>query len=477
MKTVAERRLEASWEAVVLLLGLVLASVGAPAHAGSWNDSSRLATAECLADQGTWSIDESVFVAVPAPGTAPPPYPPDDRALMTYGTRDKLRIRGHFYSDKPPVAALLLAAEYRAWRAVSGASMRSRADRACALLTVGSSGLAYVLALWCLFRLGGVLELALPWRLLLTASLAVGSLAWPYALAINGHELLLAVTLAMLLLMAGLARVGAPALGRIAALGALGGLGYTLDLGAGPVLLVGAGLWVLWRVRRVRAVALFSAAALPGLVLHHTLNYVVAGSWVPANAVPAYFDWPGCPFDATSMTGRWNHPGPGSFLLYALALLAGKKGFLLHNPPLLLALVGPPLLLRLRRLRETPELLLGLVWSVGIWLLYAATSRNSSGLCCSVRWFVPLLGPGYFTLAVLLRDCPRVHAQFLTLAVGGVALAAPMAWYGPWMRHMVPGYWFLVAATLTAWGVTAWRSREVRQKPGQEQDREVRQAA
>ena len=72
-----------------------------------------------------------------------------------------------------------------------------------------------------------------------------------------------------------------------------------------------------------------------------------------------------------------------------------------------------------------------------------------------MRWFVPLLGPGYYALAVLLRDRPRAFPQFAALAVGGVALAAPMAWHGPWMRHMVPGYWPLVAGTLSTWGVAS----------------------
>ena len=53
--------------------------------------------------------------------------------LLAQGTQDKLFIRGHYYSDKPPVAALFLATEYRAWRAFTGESLlqpaRSRAVR------------------------------------------------------------------------------------------------------------------------------------------------------------------------------------------------------------------------------------------------------------------------------------------------------------------------------------------------------------
>ena len=148
MKTTAEQRVEASWEVVVLLAGLVLAIVGARDHAGSWNDGSRLATVESLVDHHTWAIDDSVFVVVPpAMRWTPSPYPTENEGLMDGGTKDKLFIKGHFYSDKPPVQALLLAAEYRAWQILSGDTFRSRADRVCRLLTIGSSGLAYMLAL------------------------------------------------------------------------------------------------------------------------------------------------------------------------------------------------------------------------------------------------------------------------------------------------------------------------------------------
>src|ERR1700722_334784 len=98
------------WDGWIIGLALALACVGAMNHASSWNDGSRLATVECLVDQHTWAIDHSLFVEVPpaSPGRVLP-YSADQTLLLQQGTLDKLCINGHFYSDKSPVPALLLA--------------------------------------------------------------------------------------------------------------------------------------------------------------------------------------------------------------------------------------------------------------------------------------------------------------------------------------------------------------------------------
>ena len=92
--------------------------------------------------------------------------------------------------------------------------------------------------------------------------------------------------------------------------------------------------------------------------------------------------------------------------------------------------------------------------------MYAATSNNYSGQCCSIRWFVPLLAPGYLLLAMLLRERPRFRADLLFLSLGGAFLAGLMWLEGPWMKRMVPGYWGWQGLALVGYvGLCAYRRR------------------
>jgi hypothetical protein len=447
--------------AVVLACAVCLAAVTARDHAGAWNDGSRLATVECLVDHGTLAIDNSIFVQVPEGPEAASPYPPDDILLRQRGTCDKLLIDGRFYSDKSPVPALLLAGIYRTWQWSTGLTARERPDLFCLVLTWASSGLAYVVAVWCVYRVGRPLGLDLSLRLLLTGSFALATVALPYAAYVNNHILLLGVCAALML---GVARLGEARQqgqtpwGWLIGLGSLGGLGYAIDLGAGPVILACTGLLVAGRCRRVAPVALFTVAALPWLVLHHAVNYAVGGTLEPANAVAEYFNWAGSPFTAQNLTGGWKHPGPVRFLLYSADLLVGKRGFLGHNLALfLLPVLG---MLERRRTAGWPEVLHAAFCCCGVWLIYAVNSNNSSGQCLSVRWFVPLLAPGYYLLAVCLRDYPCWRTDLLILSGWGAVMAGLGWWYGPWIKHMLPLYWPLQAAALLSWGgyrIHLWR--------------------
>ena len=467
-------------EWLIASVAVVLAVAVARPYAGGWNDGSRLATTETLVDRHTWRIDESTFVQVPDPGktNTPLPYDPSEPGLSEHGTLDKLFIAGHYYSDKSPVPALLLAGCYRVWQTATGWTAHTHPDRFCAAMTWFSSGMAYVVSVLCIYQLGRRLEMPLSLRLDLTSSFALATVALPYTHHVNNHILLLAVTSTLTLTTAKLRdrmRQGQASWRQFFAMGSLAGLGYTIDLGAGPVILLCTSLYVLsnclFNSPRSQKTSLrspchlftlspclvFALAVLPWLGLHHALNYSIGGSWKPANAMPEYFRWPGSPFHLRNLTGSWVHSGAGSFLLYAASMLAGKRGFLGHNLPLFLALPAAVVLLR-----RHPEIRRELLWAVGcfggIWLLYAATSNNSSGQCLSIRWFVPLLAPAYYVLALFLQRYPPYRVDFLVLSAWGVLLVLLMR-EGPWIRHMVPFFWPIQAAALLSWAFCRYLRR------------------
>jgi hypothetical protein len=451
----------ATW--FILTAACVIALVSARPYAGSWNDGSRLATVESLVDHGTLAIDRSIFVQVPPRQRPdePGPYPADDPVLQ-HGTRDRLYIQGRFYSDKSPVPALLMAGLYQGLQWATGLTARVRPDLFCYVMTVGTSGLAYLVAVWSVLRLGRQLRLPPGVGLVLAASLGLATVALTYTRHVNNHILLLGVTAPLLVCLVGLAdevRAGRLAGWRLVGIGSLAGLGYSIDLGAGPAILSATMVLVAYRVRAVRPIALCMLAALPWIVLHHAANYAIGGTLGPANAVPTYLATAGGGFTTQNMTGVWNHADVGSFLLYAASLLFGKRGFFGHNLPLFLTLPALVFLIR-RRPRELPEMLCALAWSVGTWLVYAAGSTNSSGLAASIRWFVPLLAPAYFLTALFLRERPGYYLDFIILSAWGVVMAAIMWWRGPWMPRMVPFFWPLQGAALLTWLVFRMRHKE-----------------
>jgi hypothetical protein len=426
-------------------LALLLALVSVRPYAGCWNDGSRLATVESLIERHTFAIDDSVFVRVPSQLS---PYG-EGPLLARQGTLDKMRIDGHFYSDKSPVPAVLMALCYAVWRALTGLTAAARPDLFCYVLSLLWSGLPYVVAVVSLDQIGRVLRLPAGRRWLLTLSFALATVAPAYVRHVNNHILFMGVAMPLMWQAALLAK-GRSGWKRLILLGLLAGFGYTIDLGVGPALLLCLLPLVAWRRPGILPVATVLLAALPWLAAHHALNYWVGGTWRPANANPEYFDWPGSPFPPQSLTGAWNHQNVGSLAVYALALLFGKHGFFGHNLPLFLLIAALPVFWRLRR-RAGPELSFVASWCGLSWALYAWASTNYAGQCLSVRWFVPLLAPAYYALAVLLRHSSRAAGELIVWSAWGAVLAGLAWWSGPWPRHMVPGFWTLNAGALTCW--------------------------
>lgn len=456
-------------EICLITAAALLALVSARDYAGGWNDGSRLATVESLVDRHTLVIDESIFVRSAGTANAPNPYTPGDEALRTRGTQDKLLIDGHFYSDKSPLPALWLALWYQVFQSSTGLVARDHPGLFVYLMTLVSSGIAYVVSVWSVWRLAARHGLPLPTCLLLATSLALATTMLPYARHVNNHILLLGVTALLTFALDCLAsprvwdlerlsRSTSPARCRLlsAAVGALAGIGYTLDLGVGPVLLVCTTAVVAYRTRSIGGMACFILAAVPWLAAHHAVNYSTGGTFGPANSVPEYLAWPGSPFNVQNMTGGLAHRTVGHFSLYAAALLFGKHGFINYNLPLYLALAGCAVAFK-RRVVELPEVVFAAVFSGGSWLLYAALSNNYSGSCCSIRWFVPLLAPGYYILVLFLRERPAFVRDLALLSLFGAILSVLLWWHGPWEGRVPLALWPLNAIALVVWVISRAR--------------------
>ena len=436
-------------DAAVLAAAVLVAVVSARPYADSSNDGSRLAAVEALVDQHTLAIDESIFVKVPPDGPRsrqPYPFHP-----LEEGTIDKIKVGEHFYSDKPYTLSLYLAGWYALLQKTTGLSARDRADLFCWWMTLLSSGAAYVAAVWCVYRMGRTVGLPLSRQLLVAGSFALGTIALPYSQHVNSHIVLLALAAA---LVGSLATVAHGPGGervppwRVLGLGTLAGLGYAVEQGVGQLLWGWTLVVIVWRWRPGRAVPLFLAASLPWLVLHHTVNYAIGGTFGPANAVSAYFNYPGSAFTESNLTGRWTHRNALWFLGYAGGLLVSDRGFLLSNLPLCLLLPGTVALVRSGKANWVTGF--GAAWALSTYLLYATLSSNFSGECLSIRWFVPLLAPGFYALALLLYHFPSYLGDFVLLSTWGLVVETVMWTSGMWQAR-VPFFWPLVGAAVTSW--------------------------
>jgi hypothetical protein len=439
-----------AWIAFIVFgVALLAAAAVARPYAGGWNDGSRLATVESLVDCHTLAIDQSIFARPSIQITdGPTPYGHADLLSATFGTGDKLYIDGHFYSDKSPVPALALSLAYVGIQQTFGLHAADRADIFCRFLTILSSGLAFAIAAVAMLVLFQELGVNQGLALAATASFGLSTMALTYAEHVNNHSLFLGVSALLMLALFRWSRQrdnGESGLVRLGWIGCLVGAGYSIDLGVGPALIATSGMFVLYRTRALPSLAAFGCAMAPWLLLHHAVNFAVGGSLGPANANAAYFQWPGCSFNSQNMTGGWHHASLGEFGLYAFSLLFGKRGFVGHNLPLFLAFPAGFALLR-QRSRETPLVIFAISWCVLTWLMYGVNSTNSSGQCCSIRWFLPLLAPGFFVTVLALRDRPGWQPAFWVLSAWGALLASQMLQPGPWMQHMVPLFWQIQGA-------------------------------
>jgi hypothetical protein len=244
------------------------------------------------------------------------------------------------------------------------------------------------------------------------------------------------------------------------------GMAYVFDQGTGPAIVLCAAGLVVWRTlcqqRAMFALALITLCAAPWIVAQHWLNYHIGHSLAAINANAEHFAWPGSPWNPETMSGVYSHASGLKFATYSLQILVGKKGFLLHNPLLLAAVIaGGWLLVQSRRAAEYPEIVCGIAMNVLLWLVYSWGSTNYSGSCISVRWFLPMLAPGFYTLAVYLRERPQAWGEVHIIGVGSVALGLVMWWCGPWYERVVPGFWLILAGMLIGWITYVLRSRWV----------------
>jgi hypothetical protein len=432
------------------LLAFTFAAAGARDQPGGFNDGSRLATAESLIDRGTLTIDDSVFVRPPPDLKERGLLPPDPKPIysLARGTKDKLLIDGRYYSDKPMIPAVVNAAAYRVLMLFGLPRPGERPDVFTRVSTILMCGIGYAVAVGCLWVLGRRFGLSPWWRLVWLGGFALATLLPAYTRQLNAGVPQLGATAALALLLSRIASGDSPRW-VFALAGSCAGFGFTVDQASGAPLLMLAAVAVYLRTRRLALLAWFLVGAAPWVVAHLWVHYAIGHVWVPLNMVPEYLEWPGSPFDRTNMTGAARHM-PESLAIYTRELLLGESGFLIFNLPLLLAVVMAWRVI-VWPVPDRIELTAMIAWSVVVFALYAVLSDNFGGYCLSIRWFIPLIVPGFWVVARLMVECPTLRFDFAVLAAFGLVISW-LSWpAGPWLVVEQPDATPIARAAVGTW--------------------------
>jgi hypothetical protein len=389
-----------------LLVLLALIAVGAT-HCSpmSWNDESRMATIQSIVESHTLIIDHTDFAS----------------------TGDKVFVDGHFYSDKPPMPALLGAGIYFPLYTL-GVRLHGGPSAAYLLITLLTVGLAWILGTLAIFAALRFTDLDEEGRFLVSCALGFGSTFMTWSTTFNNHELA-AGFLAIGFFFVLRARFDGKAIDLLWA-GLFLSLAGVCDIPTGvfyPIFFV----YALAR-RELRSKWLFYIFPLALTALPTALaNYSIHHSIIPVQIYSEYFQYPGSPWNGSPDLSGIQTNAVAFTLRYALLTLVGPMGFLIYNPFLLIA-IGYCVRNVPAKFRFHAESRCVLAGSALLVSYYWATTSNFSGWSYSIRWFVPLLPLFFFFLFPYLLGATARRRKVFT---GGLAVSMVVAFVGalnPW---------------------------------------------
>lgn len=243
------------WIAVALILYTPFIDT----EIGPGNVSSDLAAIESVAERGTFFINDSTF----------------------FGTIDKFRRDGLYFSQKSPVFHAMGAAPYFLL-VRAGYRLSTHPELCLGILVVWMSILPMGVLLWLIYVCPWVRPRGTGWRFGFTGVFAVGSLLTSFAVTLNHYVLASAALLGAIHI---LLRMGEehrpPRHGEALAIGFLVSLSIASDIP--PGFLFGLGVAAVWVFTAPMKLPALAAGALPLALLYAGLNVVILDSPLPPN--------------------------------------------------------------------------------------------------------------------------------------------------------------------------------------------------
>lgn len=390
------------WVAAILVAELAVLSVWVRGEVTrSGNESARLALVQILVEEGTFVIKGSTFETV-----------------------DRAWIGERFYSSKPLLLSLWLAALYAPLHGLAGLRFEADAPFLVWFLTLAGITTFSLLLTYLFQRRLRRQGLACGPASLLGLAVVATTWVFSYGVTVNNHTPAAALLFAYLWLLERTVAEPSPRLGLAAGLLVAVLAGVDIPTG-GLFFLVGCGVLGLSRPRAWRTTAAFLAGAAAVTISLAVVNWAVYGYPLDAYFIPGAFDFPGRVHSPDAAGLR----RPGRVVPYLFHITFGSRGFFSHMPVLLCAF---PYLWRRRRSLSSVDRWT-LAAAVILFAFYGTRTAIYGGWAYGFRFVVPLVPVFFWWACRWLLDEPGWWRRAVFSALCAVGLLT--SWVGaqnPW---------------------------------------------
>lgn len=388
----------------------------------SANDRSRWATVWSLVERGTFQVDEI-------------------DARPGWGTIDKVRHDGHFYSSKPPLQSTLVAGVYWCVKRVTGWNLDQDTAEISRLILLIINWLPRVLSLILISQLVERNARRDLTKLFVLTAASWGTLLGPFSSSLNNHFPAAVCTLIAMDAALRIVNDGERRKRFFIVAGFFAGFTFCFELPAAILIVVFGAL--LLKADARRTLLAFVPAVLIPLAAFAVTNWLATGG-----AMPFYSSYGSDKYvyEHEGIPSYWSHPqgldrNLDSPLMYFVHCTVGHHGLLSLTPVFLLTLIGWLRWNRWEQCRQRTMLVVGAAMTVIVLGFYLSKTQhyNYGGNSVALRWMLWLTPLWLFAIIPVLdawgtRRWFRCFASVLLIAsITSASLPGGNPWQHPWL--------------------------------------------
>lgn len=392
----------------------------------SANDRSRWATVWSLVERGTYQIDEIDA----APG---------------WGTIDKVRHEGHFFSTKPPLQSTLVAGVYWCVKRLTGWNLTDHTAEVSRIILLIVNWLPQVISLIVTAMLVERYARRDFGKLFVLMVASWGTLLGPFTSSLNNHS---PAAICVVLATYPLLRILSDGEQRkrfFALAGIFAGATFTLELPAALLVAVFGAL--LLKANPKRTLTVFVPAVLIPVAAYVALNCVVTGSLSPFYSSYGSDKYV---YEHEGIPSYWSNPqgldrNLDSPLMYFVHCTIGHHGLLSLTPVWLLTLVGWFGWRRWPECRTRSMLWVGAVVTAIVFGFYLTRTQNYNygGNSVALRWMLWLVPLWLIAMVPVFdewgsrRGFQIVASVLLAASVVTAQLPGSNPWQSTWLLTLM----------------------------------------